>query len=225
MLQIPNTKGNKTFFDANNWSCFPNEDERLFLSPRSVMTISNIHDIVRGKQFKVFVKVINVLRDLTGGFLTIPAKKPTSKTPFVLSKLIDNELAESFLNVPYKSDVPYYVSCLFHRYLHCGTEVMINHYNMEQHEAYHDGRRQLYGFKLFQSIFKYPDCSMYNLCLFFRLFPNLEKMVVFNYVKNEWKESIAINGVFLEEILKQCCIKLVAQLRVVSTPRCNCAEV
>ena len=143
------------------------------------------------------------MRAMNAGYLLSPIDKPSSKTPAVLSKLIDNELSESFLNVPYKSDVPYYVSCLFHRFLHCGKEVFINHYNMGQHEAYEDPYfGMLYGFKSFQSIFKYPDLSMYNLSLFFRLFPNLEKMVVFNYVKCEWKESIPINGVFLEEILK-----------------------
>ena len=65
--------GNQCFFDANNWSCFPNEDERLFLSPRSPLIITNIHDIVNGKQFKTFVKVINILSVVCMGW---PAQFP-----------------------------------------------------------------------------------------------------------------------------------------------------
>ena len=206
VLDIANNGGNATSFNANNWSCFPKEDERLFLSPMGRLFIQNIHDMVNQKQFKPFLKVMNILAIVFIGFgAQFAFQIPSNKDPIVLSKLIDNELSESFLCVPYLSEIPYYVSCLFHRFLQRTSEIIFNCYDMEQHRAYElPGWGHLYGFKKLESIFKNEEQTMYRLSLLFRLCRNMKRLVVFSHIlkPDQYEDSITMNGPFLEEILK-----------------------
>lgn len=169
------------------------------------MFISNIHDIVHHKQFKVYVKVINILAVICIGYPSQFAfNRPSSKTHIVLSKLIENELAESYLNVPYKAEIPYYVSCLFHRFLLSTKEVLFNCYNLDRHRLYHDGWfGYVYGWEKLQHIFKNDDGTC-KLSMFFRLCRDLERLVIFSFVRNvgDWRTSVTLNEAFVEEILK-----------------------
>eukprot|EP01084_Bolivina_argentea_P073308 133029_1 len=87
VLDIMNLNSDATFMNANYWTSFGNENERLFIGGMSVLTFSTIRNIPNKQNFKPLIKVINILDDMTVGYQLLGVK-PTSSDVNKLNRLI-----------------------------------------------------------------------------------------------------------------------------------------
>eukprot|EP01084_Bolivina_argentea_P004040 7653_1 len=103
VLDIMNDNSDATFMDANYWTCFGNENERLFIGGLSLLTFSTIRNIPNKQNFQPLIKVINIFHELTKSW-PLPDIKPTYSDVNKLNKLIDGEIRGEYLQKPYTHD-------------------------------------------------------------------------------------------------------------------------
>eukprot|EP01084_Bolivina_argentea_P002695 4983_1 len=77
VLDIMNDESDATFMNANYWTCFGNENERLFIGGLNFLTFSTIRNISNKQSFKSLIKVINIFDNMTVGY-PLNGIKPTS---------------------------------------------------------------------------------------------------------------------------------------------------
>eukprot|EP01084_Bolivina_argentea_P073307 133028_1 len=105
VLDIMNDESGATFMNANYWTCFGNENERLFIGGLRFLTFSTIRNIPNKQNFKPLIKVINILDFMVDGY-PLQDIKPTSSDVTKLNKLIDGEIRGVYLQKPYTHDTP-----------------------------------------------------------------------------------------------------------------------
>eukprot|EP01084_Bolivina_argentea_P291032 500121_1 len=69
VIDIMNDNSDATFMDANYWTCFGNENERLFIGGLDVLKFSTIRNIPNKQNFKPLIKVINILDHMVDGYV------------------------------------------------------------------------------------------------------------------------------------------------------------
>eukprot|EP01084_Bolivina_argentea_P004041 7654_1 len=100
VLDIMNDNSDATFMDANYWTCFGNENERLFIGGLTKLTFSTIRNIPNKQNFHPLIKVINILHQMTAGYPLMDIK-PTPSDVNKLNRLIDGEIRDVYLQKPY----------------------------------------------------------------------------------------------------------------------------
>eukprot|EP01084_Bolivina_argentea_P002698 4987_1 len=68
VLDIINDSSGVRFMDANYWTSFGNENERLFIGGLDTLTFSTIRNIPNKQNFEPLIKVINILDNMTVGY-------------------------------------------------------------------------------------------------------------------------------------------------------------
>eukprot|EP01084_Bolivina_argentea_P002696 4984_1 len=101
VLDIMNISSAATFMNANYWTCFGNENERLFIGGLDFLKFSTIRNIPNKQNFKPLIKVINILHHMVHGY-PLQNVKPTSSDVNKLNRLIDGEIRGVYLQKPYK---------------------------------------------------------------------------------------------------------------------------
>ena len=203
VLSLRNTNFAHPFFDGNFWSCFQNEDEKLFLGGFTPFTFNCIRNIPKSQKFSKSTKIINILREMLLGY-PLPGIKPVPSDVSRMSLMIKAELDAVYLDDPYTGKLPLYTVHLFHQFLCSKTEIVINWKWMDMDFWYHDPGLgcNVYGFKKCRNLFVSENgsgslqmSSLVNLC------ENIKSMVVMSQPGMEYIPSIALDDGFLTEIL------------------------
>ena len=180
MLSIVNDNSGLPFIDGNYWSCFQNEDEKLYLGGLTQFTFECIRNIPENQKFSKPIKIINILNTMLAGFPVVGIK-PVHSDIDRMSTMINAELDAVYLDDPYTAKLPLYSVHLFHQFLNHKTEIIINWEWMDRDFIQHheNADRDIYGFHKFRPLFVTENGSgnlkisyIVNLC------ENMETFVV-----------------------------------------------
>eukprot|EP00483_Globobulimina_turgida_P003768 UN03774 len=181
--------------DANFWTSFANEDERLFIGGLQNLIFDTIRNIPSKQNFKRLIKVINILDEMTVGY-PLFGIKPNKGDVNTLLRLVNGEIADIYLEKPYISDIPQYISQLFHQFINQKKDININYANVDKHFIYHDDEwdDDVYGFGKFKQIFvSSSKTETMKISLFIELCPKLVSFTIFNQPMREYEPSINLN--------------------------------
>eukprot|EP00483_Globobulimina_turgida_P005057 UN05067 len=205
VLDIKNDNSGAIYFNCNFWSSFTNEDERLYFSGRSPLMFINIHHIPKQEHYKPLVKLITICNQMFTGY-PLEGIKPFKSTCKTLNKLIKSEMDECYLDEPYTSKVPKYISFLFHQFIKQQKEIEINWDDWDTHFIYHDKtfKDDVYGYKLFQSIFISDNKSTFRFSILIKLCCNVQSITIYKLMNSRqgFLSSIKLDEGFVCEIME-----------------------
>ena len=167
-----------------------------------LFTFECIRNIPENQKFSKPIKIINILEDMLRGDPLLGIK-PVHSDIAKMSTMIKAELDAVYLDDPYTAKLPLYSVHLFHQFLNQKTEIIINWEAMGYDFIYHDERfdRDFYGFKKFRPLFVTGNGSgNLKISYIVNLVQNAESFVVMSVI-DEYIPSIALDDVFLSEIL------------------------
>lgn len=192
-------------FDCSFFSDYTEENERLFIGGLQVFYFISIHHIRLKEDYKAFIRPMIILSNMFIGFpFEISAVKPIDVT--CLSLLILNYLSLSFSSK--MSKIPVYISTFFANFVNNIEEIEINMYNINNHLE--DKQYKQFGYKLLKPLFFISNGNFLskketvNFSKLLQIFKRkLKTIMVYNIrsVREGWKQSIYLNGLFVTEIL------------------------
>ena len=95
-------------FDCNYWSCFQNENERVFLGGMTLLQFNTIRDIPLGINYAPYIKILNIFDNMLTGYVLLGIA-PTTRDVRGSSKVIDcviknnqnkNQAVNATLSIP-----------------------------------------------------------------------------------------------------------------------------
>ena len=218
------------FFDANYWSCFQSEDEKLFLGGITSFRFDCIWNVPKSQKFEIHLQVIAILRYILNG-TPLVGIKPAADHVSTMKKMIKAELDAVYLEEPYTGKLPLYPVTLFHWFVSQKTEIVIRwntismYTNEEIKWRVNDGMdgNQLKdvnldivkdinldfgGLQIFRELFVSENGTL-RMSHILNLCENAKSMVVMAFThkssyestKLGYNESIALDDAFLTEIL------------------------
>ena len=182
------------YWDCNYWSCYQNENERLFLGGQSVLTFITIRNIPLCINYAPYIKILNMFDDMTKGFASI-AIIPKVKDVRGLSRMIncaikDNDGTNNDLSIPT------YILSFFRHYLLQREFVLLNirYFAIHDDGYYEHYKAHGYGHVKFVSAF-FPSIrnesnngsdqldlsdAVPKFSIFLQLVLNLKRIIIIN---------------------------------------------
>ena len=182
--------------DCNYWSCFAQEDERLFIGGGQALEMRTIRYIPDQEDYHQYVKVINILDNMIDG-VALLGIKPLLVDLVCMERLIGAEVG-GVIDI----NTPKYVQTLFHHFLIKQTQIMFITWVWEEQVLYHEEDRGMtvYGFSKFRKIFM--EKKEINFLLFIKLLPNLQTFIVGCLGVGQAGPSIPLSSEFTSNILE-----------------------
>ena len=210
------------FFDANYWSCYQGEDEKLFLGGIASFRFDCIWNVPKSQKFEIYIKVMAILGQILAG-LPLNGHKPVARDVSTMRAMIKAELDAVYLEEPYTGKLPLYIITLFHWFVSQKTEIAIrwNAISMDINEEINfrvndeiDGDPQedvnlgivkdvnfdVGGTHIFRELFVSENGTL-RMSYILTLCENAKSMVVMNATPLGYNESMALDEAFLAEIL------------------------
>ena len=163
--------------------------------------------MVKEEHYHNLIRIINILFYLVKGGALFDLE-PMLQDVSGLEKMVSSEMTMEYMSFPYKSHykIPHYVSLLFHQFIKTMKEIIINIdglYNKHLIQFNEPFNQYVYGFKIFDGLFRCNDGKTVNYKYFIQLFFNLETMNIFYAFRNGsgFHESIKLDSAFTNEII------------------------
>ena len=162
--------------------------------------------MVKEEHYLSMIRVINICNDLLNGWCLL--REPKIGDVSGLDKMVSSEMAMEFISFPYKSNykIPQYVALLFHQFIKTKKDVIINInglYNKHLVQYNQAKNINIYGYNIFDELFRCDDGETINYRFFVKLLFNLETMNILYAFRNGsgFQESIKLDSAFTNEII------------------------
>ena len=209
------------FWDCNWWSCYQNENERLFLGGMLPLEFITIRDIPLRINYSPYIKVLKIFDCMVKGW-ALGGIVPKSKDVVGLSALIDCILRDNSSAGEVhtgNSSIPSYIISFFTHFLLQKERVIINIDDWTFHKGEYDDDYQFYGYgySKFVGIFLQRDNNNDNnnnsdtlnltesipkFNIFIKTMPNLKTIIIFNEKgMGNLSASISLSGGLFTELL------------------------
>ena len=201
-------------WDCNYWSCYQNENERVFLGGLNMLEFTTIRDIPLCINYEPYIKILKIFDCMIAGY-ALPNIQPKARDFRGLLGVIDCVINDDKNNSDNGSiSIPSYIIQFFKHCLMQKKTVLININDWRYHKGryWEDHELQLYGFlKNRSNFFTLPPKKQWDLTnsvpklsIYIQAMLNLEQIVIYsNPGGDQLEASISLSEDVFSELLDQ----------------------